>query len=507
MHASNAKERWFGPATDRQRALCYAVALLCLGTAAVVLGRLRAEPAFSVDDAYITLHNAQALLARHDERFVGTPALVGATSSIHVVLIACFLLFLKPLWAQFVVGCLGAIAYGLGLLRLAFVMGASVLQALLVLVAGMFIGEAPHQLLNGLETGWAMASLVLALAAASERPCRRQWELPVLAGVMPFFRPELIVVTMLLVGLRVWDLWRARTSNRAGLVAGGRCLAYLLAAMAPWLLLSWIMTGIPWPTTIGAKQYFFAEQCYRTKAQIVGDALLHFGHTIGVLALVAPLLLISRIGRAFGVFAMCFVLAYYLRFPGALNHYEQRYLYIIVPGLLFAPLPLIRWHRTVGQITCAVLFLLCIYRSERRLADTWNGQEAGIRFTVTELGGVASWVNQNVPPNARVLVHDVGYVGFATHVRLFDLVGLKTPSSSLIHKRLSWATCGRRRRDAVALIAAMDLPGYLIVSTGWNRLYGFTGALTDAGWKLELLRPGAYQVYKLTPPDSNNHLR
>ena len=50
----------------------------CSATYAVTYG----APVFPYDDAYISLHSADVLYHGADERFVGTPALAGATSPV-----------------------------------------------------------------------------------------------------------------------------------------------------------------------------------------------------------------------------------------------------------------------------------------------------------------------------------------------------------------------------------------------------------------------------------------
>ena len=65
------------------RALCAAVILLAASLHRALLG----SPVFPVNDAYITLHNAQVLHWGHDPNYPGTPALAGATSAVHLALV------------------------------------------------------------------------------------------------------------------------------------------------------------------------------------------------------------------------------------------------------------------------------------------------------------------------------------------------------------------------------------------------------------------------------------
>ena len=162
------------PGTRAQWLTALALGLVVLGLA-VVHARVYGEPVFPVDDAYISLHNAEVLISGSpDPQFVGTPALVGSTSIAHVVLVALFLTVLPSLWALWTVMFLGVLAYVLATLRLAFVLRASIPEALLMVAASVLVVQTPHQLLNGLETGWALAGLTYAIAAARD-PGARPW--------------------------------------------------------------------------------------------------------------------------------------------------------------------------------------------------------------------------------------------------------------------------------------------------------------------------------------------
>jgi hypothetical protein len=50
-------------------------------------------PVFPIDDAYIVIHNARALLAGQDPNYIGSSPITGATSLVHLALVTFFLLF------------------------------------------------------------------------------------------------------------------------------------------------------------------------------------------------------------------------------------------------------------------------------------------------------------------------------------------------------------------------------------------------------------------------------
>ena len=100
--------------SSADRALYAAITLLVL-LAALLHRALVGSPVFPMDDAYITLHNAQVLHWGHDPNYFGTPALAGATSAVHLALVALLMFALSPPVALWAALWLAALAYTLGL--------------------------------------------------------------------------------------------------------------------------------------------------------------------------------------------------------------------------------------------------------------------------------------------------------------------------------------------------------------------------------------------------------
>lgn len=481
------------PAGPRARLVLGAVATLAVLAFAIWYTRSIGDPIFPVDDAYISLHNGEVLFVGKDARFVGTPALVGSTSAIHVALSGLFQVVLPGEWAHWVVMLLGMLAFVLALVRLAFVLQASVLEALLMLAASLLVANMPHQLLNGLETSFALAGLTWALAAARD-PQARAWELPIACGLMPFLRPELIAVSGLLLLFRLSTDWRTAGTDRAL-----RTLGYFVAAAGPWMLLYWITSGTPYPNTIEAKKYFFAEGCAPPEARFTAmvNGFTNFRDTIGYFSYAAVLLVMTIPGWVGLVFGVVFWWAYYERFPGALGHYEQRYMYVLLPFVIYAVASLIPLRKTAARLVAAALFVVCAWQGARELKPRWDYHMATLGFTRSELDGVATWLDEHAQ-GQKVLLHDAGYVGAYVDARLSDLVGLKTPASIPIHRDLTWASCGRDRHQAIDRIARHEQPDYLVVLGGWDGIFGISQSLRDRGWRLEPRYQRAYIVYEIT---------
>lgn len=481
-----------GPASKRARLLSAAAVVVFAAVLAFLYTKQVGEPIFPVDDAYISLHNAEVLLTGDDPHFVDTPALVGSTSALHVVLSAVFQLFFEPLWAQWVVMILGGIAFALAVLRLAFVLGASVPEGLLMVATSLVVGQMPHQLANGLETSWALAGLTLAIAASRDTSGPR-WQLPVLCALLPYLRPELVVVSGLLM------LQRLVSDARADRAEALRTVKIFAATLAPWVLLYLVTVGSLYPNTIQAKKFFFSEGCFDPafKLESVRNSFVAFGKELGFLGYASVLLVLTLTGWVGIVFTALFAYAYFTNFPGALAHYEQRYMYVLVPWLLYAAGSLISKRHAAPRAAAALLFVVAIVQNAPELGARWLFHNMCNAFTRVELDGVATWLANNAAKR-KILLHDAGYVGYFVDAPMADMVGLKTPASIPPHEALTWAQCGAGRQQAIHDIALHEQPTFVVVLAGWDGIYRIIEGLRARGWTLEPRYEHVYVVYEVT---------
>lgn len=471
----------------------YAVLALTLSLAFVLWALVIGEPAFPLDDAYITLHNADVLLQGHDPNYNVSP-LVGATSSIHLLLIAGLARAFGLIWAAALATWLATGAYLAGLMFIARRNALSPAETAQLLIAGALSGFFSCHLLNGLETGLAMAIVVWSLALALEPRGRA---LPILLGLLPFVRPELAIFSITL-GLE--RAWQRRRAGEINLLFADAALAGLAAA--PWLLWMLIDTGSILPQTISAKRYFFADDSepLLSKLSYVLICVVKVIAQTGMLAVGLIGLVMVRSGRA-ALLAIVIILALYATFfPIGASHNEYRYLYVIAAtfpaGLAIAigrTAPRERRWLVRALIACTAWAITLSYQTLSVYAE-------GVAFTRHELVDVAKWVEDNLPADARIAVHDAGYIAYANDRVMTDIVGLKTPSAAKIHATLTSPSNGRNRVDAVSRILSDSRSNYLIVLSTWDDVGRFTSGLIDLGWKIERLRDGAYRVARITPP-------
>ena len=456
---------------------------------------------------YINIHNANVLLGRPTADYAGVPYLIGTTCAPHLFLLSFLSLFLGGNWAAETVALIGAIAYALGLVYLALKHSANMFQLILVLLLGLGMALVPHQLFNGLETGLAMAGLTWTLAFVDDlRPVKR-WGFPLLCGQLPFLRPELAAVSVLLFTVR-WFVHFNEGRNPVGAFKALGADGFVAAAVAlPWIALYMVVTGSPYALTAGVKKAFFAEGAAALAIKLKWSSLAvkSFASDVGFFSLSVPFLFLTRAGWAGLAFMAVFFFAYVIHFPGALGHYEHRYLYVFVPFLVYGPVSCIH-HRLKGiRIGANILLLAGVVEALLSLPGGLDVHRNNCNFTAVELKGVTEWCRENLPVSARIMVHDAGYISAETEFSMVDIVGIKTPSNTAIHKKLTGPSGGLKRTEAIHRIALKHRPDFLVVLSGWERIYHIAEGLEQNGWQVALLRysPRGYGVYALAPPEGS----
>jgi len=451
-------------------------ALAWLALAGAAAFAVFGHPDLRIDDAFITLHNARTLLAGGDDpAYAGATALTGATSAVHLVAIAGLGLLMPLETASAVVSLVGILLYAAGLDRMAVQAGCS---RILLVGLGLLTGYQALHLVNGLESGLAAAAVAWALVLRDAR-----W-LPVLCGTLPFVRPELALLALPLLARQGW-VQRGAPDRvlRTGLLA--------LAAAAPWMALSWAMTGGLVPATGGAKVLFFAESGLplADKLVLAASACLHAA--ILLIAIGLGGLWRKPAGWCGAAFLLLWLGTATWAFPGGLAHNYGRYLVEAVPVLLFGLSELLTAERRL----MAGVLVLCVLGLQ---AKTFEAARDTQRMARARDAMIAT-LNAKVPLHARVAVHDAGDIAWRRpDLRLTDVVGLKTPDSTR-----AFALHPVRNGDRGAALAAI-LAGsgaqYFVCLTGDPFWATLATDLARTGQRLEALDAGeAYTVYRLVP--------
>jgi hypothetical protein len=467
--------------------------------AAAGLWSLQAPFAFPIDDAYITLHNAEVLASGYDANY-GVSALVGATSPIHLVAVALLVPSFGTLPAGYLVSVLGAAAYLHGLAALGLRSGASKRITSCVVAIGLGTGYTIHHLLNGLETGLALAGVTWSVVLARSSPHSRL--LPVLCGLLPFIRPELGVLALALLIRQFWLHWLVSEpgSDAWGMAIRDATLA--AAASLPWLIWIWSETGGFLPGTVGAKQAFFAETELPLSDKLtIAFAALN-GAAFGPVLVALALLRADSLALALWFFVACFTAAFVAIFPAGLHQNLFRYVYLLLPVALCA------WCHLLDQCKerfFRILLGAAIAWTAYTISLGWTAYQTARLWTLQEQVALAEWVEANLPANSKILIHDAGYIAYSTELRLIDAVGLKTPDSIADHRRWTAPSGGSERHMAIHNIAARHQPTHAVILRDKRGYWAhMADDLRRTGWRLQLLRGSAaspgYDVFKLTPP-------
>jgi len=409
-------------------------------------------PSFArLDDAYIALHSARVVLSGHDPIYQ-VPALVGVTSPAYVALLTAIIGagVRAGSSALRLANALGFVAYVSALLYLGQTVGLTPIRKAALIAIALASGFTLFHLTNGLETGWAMAVLTFAIGCAY---AERLVLVSICAGLLPFLRPDLAPAALLVLCAAAWGRpWRQQLS----------ALGLALVVAAPWLLWMRVDTGSWLTQTIRAKQLFYAEGClpWLKKTAVVAASFaaclgLLFPLSLGIASLGR-----SRLGRVGLLSIAICLLSYFVAYPGALGLGFFRYLYpIVVPWLCFGfALGLTRVNTGVAATVAIALLVTRLVIWPDRHTDEY----------AREVVASAEWIDDHVPPDAVLLVHDAGGISEFAHRRAVDLVGLKTPASIQAHARWTYPSCGRARRVAVDAIARESGASYFVGLSGWE---------------------------------------
>ena len=364
------------------------------------------HPDFPLDDPYIVQHSVDGLLHGGETRFVGSTPLQGATSPVLLLLITALAWAMPTAWAQAIVIAIAAALYLLGIFRLADDAGAGAPWAALLTLLALLAGNDLLQLLNGLETGLAMAAIIWAFIWFRD-PELHPWQYA-LAGVLPFIRPELAVLSIALLARAVWSVRQRRPLLQRLMPM----VAWAALGAAP--LLTFLLangSGVL-PNTVSAKAYFFAEGC-RPMVQrllLTKQASGHFLQEIGLALLGFVALPLTRARWIGLLFIPSFLLAYMLRLPGALFHNFHRYLYILMPFAMVGWVAIVtirdRLDRRIGRALLVVAAGVALVRAD----VAWRTYAYYVQFSRTELAGVSDWLDGHLAAGDTVLVHDAGYI-------------------------------------------------------------------------------------------------
>jgi len=427
------------------------VVVISAAYVAIGLGTADGRAVAPLDDAYITYQYArqiaQGQLYQYND---GDPATTGMTSPLFGFLLAG-VHWIGLAGERLVASAVVAGAIWLGLIgwltyRLARHLTESLGWALFGATLTILTGSLQWGCFNGMETG---LFTVLTLAALHAFFTEKHGLCALWLGLAALTRTEGLILTGL-----VWaasaaggflddgdDRWR-----------GPRVLSAALAAGFIPSVVNWALTGDPSAAGLRAKSWFLNVPFY--PGNIIGSILRSYQRIIigsflmGREGVVIPgLLLLSLVGWVtLGVQRRWKALSVTLS-------------WFLVGTLSAATLITATWH--VGRyqvpfVPIVVVLGTCgLAALEKRLRGTWKPiimGAASLFLVVTSATStvqaqrlyrravhtvahqqlpLANWLRENLPPEARVGVHDAGSLRYVSGQSIYDLIGLTTPDAAV----------------------------------------------------------------------------
>jgi hypothetical protein len=387
---------------------------------------------FPLDDSWIHLTYARNLAEHGEWAFRLGQRSAGSTSPLWTVLLSIgFLIGLAPyVWPYFL---------GWVVLTLLAVCAENVARSLVgtykprVPWVGLFFVFAWHltwSAVSGMET-LLHGLIIFVVLSALISNSRRYLTLGVLAGLSIWVRPDGLTLLgpILFVAILSEKNWRLRVE------AIGKTLLGFGSLFFPYLLFNLALSGNPMPNTFYAKQAEFeAYWLSKTFIDRISDYLWPILASPFIVLIPGAIWWLTKSIRAqnWGALASLiwffgYLAIYFTRLPA---YQHGRY---IIPAL-----PIMYLWGVLG-----FLELVSSPKMEKRVVPLWQvttvvltvafafiaaRQNAYDIFWIeSEMVTTAKWVEQNIPSNALLAVHDIGALGFYVPNPLVDMAGLITP--------------------------------------------------------------------------------
>ncbi|HLO14745.1 MAG TPA: hypothetical protein VK206_07950, partial [Anaerolineales bacterium] len=398
----------------------------------LIASQLIFQIGFPLDDAWIHLTYARNLAEHGEWAFRLGQHSAGSTAPLWTVLLAIgFLIGLAPyVWTYLL---------GWAILTLLAIYAENLVRKLVssyksrIPWAGLFFVFAWHltwSAVSGMETllhGFIILVTLGNLIGGS----RRYLALGALAGLSIWVRPDGLTLLgpILFVALLSEKTWYLRGEAIWKTLLGFGSLFF------PYLLFNLALSGNPMPNTFYAKQAEY-EAYWLSKPLIerISDYLWPLIASPFVVLIPSALVWLVKSIRArnWGTFASLiwffgYIAIYFTRLPA---YQHGRYIIPALPvmylwgvlGLLELVASPVMNKRILSlwQVTIVVLTLAFEFIGARQNAYD-------VFWIESEMVTTAKWVEQNVPPNARLAVHDIGALGFYVQNPLVDMAGLITP--------------------------------------------------------------------------------
>lgn len=430
------------------------------------------------DDSYISLQFARNLARYGFLTFDGETASAGATSLLHVALLAVPIkLGADPVRASVGLGVLLHLALVAAVYWLGWAIFRDRLVAALSAASAAVTGYLVFDALNGMETTlFLLVSACTAGALFSAKSERGMLLAGAFGALAVLSRPEGVLLLGAMVLYEVLHPERPALRSPAALRRLTLLVAPSVAALIGLVAFYWASTGTPTPGTATAKLLFFREfeASFQTKFDRIDGGVANF------VAPVLPWLALTafsvrrRETLLYAFFWVAFIVLYYFLLPGGVSHYWYRYQHaflvpIVVSGsagavALVRSLPRRGWDLLAA--TAIGLVLLAGVAFQYNAFRNHYANDVGLNET--RQVDLALYLRDVVPPGGTVATHDIGAIGYYSERTVIDLVGLIDPDVTRYHS-------GRHLREYVDQVQ----PDYIVVFPSWEDYFLHLGLKDD----------------------------
>jgi hypothetical protein len=390
------------------------------------------ELGFPLDDSWIHLTYARNLAEHGEWAFRLGERSAGSTSPLWTALLSIgFLVDLAPyVWTYLL---------GWAVLTLLAVYAESLVHNLVpsyrskIPWAGLFFVFAWHltwSAVSGMET-LLHALIIVTVFGALMSGSRRYLMLGLLTGLSVWVRPDgmTLLGPLLFVALMTEKTWHMRGEAVWKILIGFGSL------VLPYVLFNLALSGNAMPNTFYAKQAEYGLFWHsKPLLERIGDYLAPIlASPFLVLIPGALMWLVKRLrAQDWSMLAsLIWVIGYMGIYFTSLPAYQHgRYIIPALPVMyIWGVLGFLEFVFS-AESNKRIVFLWQIFTIALCLAFTYVGarQNANDVFWIeSEMGATARWVEQNIPSDARLAVHDIGALGFYVQNPVVDMAGLITP--------------------------------------------------------------------------------
>jgi hypothetical protein len=487
---------------------CWALLLeLALIAAAVMAARLwfLAFTHVTYEDALISLRYARNLAAGLGLVYNPGERVFGATTPLHVLLLAGLtaLRLPDPLGAAKLLsimadGVTAAVWYRLISRETGSRAGALAFAAAFGL--SPFVVEITA---SGMETPLVLLCLTLAFEAVYSR---RGAVLGLWLGLLLLLRLDAAIFVIILLAARAYRERRLPLAD----------LALMTAVVAPWLLFSFVYYGSAIPNSIPAKLSAYNVHMHSMSRQFWFTVSRFSPFRKGADATILAI----RSGARATVFTLMYLPLFVWGIVDAVRHrrvmlivllfFLAQWAFLVLPRSLIFPwylppllLPyyvlggvgtaaLLRWHAStrtrlaLRRAFCAVVVGGLALHTGHWLFTAADRRWAIQSFEESVRKPIGLWLARNTPPDALISMEPIGYIGYYSHRRVLDEVGLVSPGVIPFNRRgAGWFTgvVKRYRPDYI-----VERPHFLMANKTLNTGVPMFASPAERDWFWENYR-------------------